>query len=110
MVAITLFALLIVEEGYASDLELTRKFSPILVLTEDTGDSWGDIRVTKPEPVEMVNAQSTDSKVRCILGFGLLTPVWGLNNRYEEVSDYTFSNLSPRYFRKLWIVSSPYSG
>ncbi len=38
--AITLFAMLIVESAaadLASDLELAKKFSPILILTEETG-------------------------------------------------------------------------
>ena len=53
VVAIVLFAVIMVEEAYTSDLELARKFSPILVLAEDTGNKWGDIRVIKPEPVEI---------------------------------------------------------
>ena len=60
----TLFAVLavlMVEDVYADvadDLELARKFSPILILTEETGGEWGDIRVIKPEPVEIVGADS----------------------------------------------------
>ncbi|MCY3735781.1 MAG: hypothetical protein OXG13_05235, partial [Gemmatimonadaceae bacterium] len=56
-----LFALLLVEKAYTSDLELARKFSPILILTEDTGNRWGDIRVTKPEPVGIMGAHSANS-------------------------------------------------
>ena len=37
---------------------LARKFAPILILTEETGGLWGDIRVTKPEPVEIAGADS----------------------------------------------------
>ena len=64
VIAVLLLALLRVAETYAnpdSDSLLAYKFSPILILTEDTGDRWGDIRVTKPEPVEILNAQSADS-------------------------------------------------
>lgn len=39
-----------------SDLALASKFPPILVLTQDTGNRWEDIRVTKPEPVRTVFA------------------------------------------------------
>ncbi len=62
MVIITLLALLMVEDAYAdpaSDLALARKFSPILILTEETGGQWGDIRVIKPEPVQIVNTGSS---------------------------------------------------
>ena len=61
MIAVVLLALLRVAETYAnpeSDLLLAHKFSPILILTEETGDEWGDIRVIKPEPVEIVGADS----------------------------------------------------
>ena len=57
MIAVVLLASLRVAETYAtpeSDLRLAQKFSPILILTEETGDEWGDIRVIKPEPVEIV--------------------------------------------------------
>ena len=46
--------------GYAdtdSDLELARKFSPILILTKDEG--MPSRRVIHPEPVEIVNAKSS---------------------------------------------------
>ena len=58
MVAVTWFALLLVGNAYeslASDLDLARKCSPILILTEDTE---GEYRVLKPEPVEIVGADS----------------------------------------------------
>ena len=62
LVVSTLFAVLMVEKAYAaSDLEVARKFSPILILTEETGGQWGDIRVIKPEPVTIVGAESADS-------------------------------------------------
>lgn len=64
IVVVTLFALLMVEYAYADvadDLELARKFSPILILTEETGGKWGDISVTKPEPVEIVGADSSSN-------------------------------------------------
>ena len=87
LVVITLFALLLVEEAYTSDLELARKFSPILVLTEDTGDRWGDIRATKPEPVEIVNAQLADS-----IRFKIYNKSSGLSLR--GVSDWRSLNLN----------------
>ena len=45
----------------ASDLALAQKFSPILILTEETSGKYGDIRVTKPEPVEIVGANSVSN-------------------------------------------------
>ena len=52
-------------EGHAvsasSDSVLAAKFSPILILTEETGRRWGDIRVLRPERVEIIDAQSADS-------------------------------------------------
>ncbi len=66
VVAFALFALLMIEDADAdadaeSDLALAQRFSPILVLTEDTGNRWGDIRVLKPEPVEIVGANSASN-------------------------------------------------
>ena len=64
IVVVTLFALLMVEYAYADvadDLELAHKFSPILILTEETGGKWGDISVIKPEPVEIVGADSSSN-------------------------------------------------
>ena len=45
----------------SSDSVLAAKFSPILILTEETGRKWGDIRVLRPERVEIIDAQSADS-------------------------------------------------
>ena len=45
----------------ATDSVLAAKFSPILILTEERGGKWGDIRVLKPEPVGIIGAQSADS-------------------------------------------------
>ena len=53
IVALTLFTGLIVVDAEAdavSDSLLAKTFSPILVLTEDTGGEWGNIEVLKPEP------------------------------------------------------------
>ena len=64
-VVVTLAALfMVVEEAYAdraSDLELAHKFSPILILTEDTSGEHGNISVLKPEPVEIVGADSSSN-------------------------------------------------
>lgn len=49
IVSLTLFAVLTIKDADAeTDAEqLAKKFSPILVLTEDTGGKWGDIGVLK---------------------------------------------------------------
>ncbi len=41
--------------------QLAKMFSPILILTEETGGKWGDIIVTKPEPVGIMGARSADN-------------------------------------------------
>ena len=47
--------------GTAIDsLALAHKFSPILVLTKDESGEYGNIRVTKPEPVKIMGAESAD--------------------------------------------------
>ena len=63
IVALTLFAFLTIADADAeTDAEqLAKKFSSILVLTEDTGGKWGDIEVLKPEPVEIMGAQSAEN-------------------------------------------------
>ena len=54
IVALTLFAILV-----PADAErLADMFSPILILAKETGQKWGDIKVTKPEPVEIMGATS----------------------------------------------------
>ena len=61
MVAVTWFALLLVgnaHESLASDLDLAHKCSPILILTKDTE---GEYSVLKPEPVEIVGADSSSN-------------------------------------------------
>ena len=57
---LTLFAaLMAVEADAETDAErLAEMFSPILILTKETGHKWGDIKVTKPEPVEIVGAHN----------------------------------------------------
>lgn len=63
--AILLVFTFMVRDGHAvdaaSDSALAAKFSPILILTEERGGEWGDIRVLKPERVEIVGAESADS-------------------------------------------------
>ena len=63
IVVLTLFAVLMAANADAeTDAErLAEMFSPILVLTEDTGGKWGDIEVLKPEPVEIMGAQSAEN-------------------------------------------------
>ena len=63
IVALTLFSALIAAEADAETAaeRLAEMFSPILILAEETGHKWGDIRVIKPEPVEIMGAQSADS-------------------------------------------------
>ena len=41
--------------------QLAKMSSPILILTEETGGKWGDIMVTKPEPVGIMGARSADN-------------------------------------------------
>ncbi len=61
--ALTLFAALMARDAEA-DTEaerLAEEFSPILILAIETGQKWGDIKVTKPEPVEIMGAQSAEN-------------------------------------------------
>ena len=65
MIAVmTLLSMLMVDEtgaDAASDLNLAEMFSPILILTEETGTDYDEtepIRVIKPEPVEIVGAHN----------------------------------------------------
>ena len=63
IVALTLFAGFMTAEADAETAaeRLAEMFSPILILTEETGHKWGDIKVTKPEPVEIMGAQSAEN-------------------------------------------------
>ena len=85
-----LIAVLLVAEGtYAdrtSDLELASKFSPILILTEETGGEWGDIRVTKPERVEIVMADSAS---------GLWFSIYKQSGEYVTSDPINSPNWSP---------------
>ena len=60
---ITVLAALLATEATAEadELELAKMFSPMLILTEETGGKWGDIKVTKPEPVNIMGATSADN-------------------------------------------------
>lgn len=40
-----LVSLLCAENAYTTDYDFAKTFSPILVLTEDTGNRWGNIGV-----------------------------------------------------------------
>ena len=66
----------------ASDSLLARMFSPILILTEDTGGKYGDIRVIQPEPVDIVSAQFADS-----IRFDVY------NNRGQKLGSYDWRSL-----------------
>ena len=56
-----LAALLAAEAQVETDEDrLAKMFSPILILTEETGGKWGDIKVQKPEPVGIMGATSAD--------------------------------------------------
>ncbi len=52
IVVLTLFAgLMVTESEAATDAELkalAEKFSPILILAQETGRKWGNIKVLKP--------------------------------------------------------------
>ena len=59
---ILLTVLIVADADAATDAErLAEMFSPILILTEETGHKWGDIKVIKPEPVEIMGGRSADS-------------------------------------------------
>lgn len=78
-----LLAFLLLGDAYAdpaSNLALARKCSPILILTADTGGDYGTISVTKPEPVEIVGADSAS---------GLWFEVFELSGR--KVGTYPFT-------------------
>ena len=80
MAVVALFTLLTIRYGYAdpaSDLALAHKFSPILILTEETSGEYGNVRVTKPEPVRIVGARSADSlRFRCYEQHPETNPPW----------------------------------
>ena len=61
--ALTLFAVPMAAKADAETAaeRLAEMFSPILILTEETGGKWGDIKVIKPEPVEIMGATSADN-------------------------------------------------
>ena len=65
IVSLILFACLMAANADAKTdaelLALAKKFSPVLILTEETGHKWGDIIVTKPEPVGIMGATSADN-------------------------------------------------
>lgn len=65
MFVVELLAVFLFSDAYANttidSLALAHKFSPILILTEATSREFGNIRVTKPEPVEIVDADSSSS-------------------------------------------------
>ena len=65
IVSLTLLTALMTEDADAATdaelLALAKKFSPVLILTEETGHKWGDIKVLKPEPVNIMGATSADN-------------------------------------------------
>ena len=63
IVALMLFAAFKAADAQAETnaTRLANMFSPILILSEETGGKWGDIVVTKPEPVGIMGATSADS-------------------------------------------------
>lgn len=62
MIAVTLLAMLMVEAEASNDELLAKKFSPILILTEDASGEYGEIPVIKPELIDIMSApQSADS-------------------------------------------------
>ena len=67
MVIVLSCILLLMKEVYADsaaiDSALAHRFSPILILTEDTIGEYGNISVIKPEPVEIVGANSARNLV-----------------------------------------------
>ena len=84
IVALTLCATLIASDADAATdaelLALAKKFSPVLILTEETGHKWGDIKVLKPEPVGIMGATSADN-------------IWfKIGNRLVQFSDETWFN------------------
>ncbi len=62
MIIVTLLAMITVEAEASNDELLAKKFSPILILTEDIRREYGEIPVIKPEPIDIMSApQSADS-------------------------------------------------
>ena len=62
MIVVPLLAIIIVEAEASDDELLAKKFSPILILTEDASGKYGDIPVIKPEPIGIMSSpQSADS-------------------------------------------------
>ncbi len=85
VVVFALFAALMAVDADAdagTDAErLAKMLSPILILTEETGGKWGDIIVTKPEPVEIMGAQSAAN-----LRFGVFSAA--TNTKLKDVDSY----------------------
>ena len=84
-----LFALLLIGDAYAdttsdSDLILARMFSPILILTKDEEEP--SRRVIKPEPVEIVGANSDRMRKYGIgiADFDSLSATYGLIGIYRK--------------------------
>ena len=84
IVALTLFAALMAADVDAeTDAErLAKKFSPILILTEDTVSDYGEdkergVIVLKPEPVNIMGATSADSIWVVISDIGGYLPASG---------------------------------
>ena len=71
-----------------TDLELAVMFSPILILTEDTGHKWGKILPLKPEPVEIVGARSAQS---------LLFYTFNLGGKARDID--SFAGWNPQFQR-----------
>ena len=93
LTAIFLIFTFMVGDGHAdadSDAALAAKFSPILILTEEKGGEWGDIRVLKPEPVGIVGAESADN-----LKFQVYNPNGGKVGKVRDLESLNFDNWQP---------------
>ena len=94
--AITLFAILIVDEAQATsnDELLAKKFSPILILTEDTSGKYGEIPVIKPEPISIMSAPQSADSIRFQLYNRLGQQVRGVFD-WRSLANWSPSPVSP---------------
>ena len=96
----------------SNSLALAHKFSPILILTEATSREFGNLRVTKPEPISIMSAQYADSirfEVRNIYKVKKGVSNWRslFFNRRINVDDVDFSQNHFAFLPSLFTQANP---
>ena len=104
LVAFTLFVGFMTAEVDAETEgeQLAERFSPILILTEETGGQWGDSRAGQIDSSTVgVGTSSRVMRIHRKLGMGAL---WGVVPSY---SSGMFLNFGHRQYRGLWRGTRP---